>query len=179
MVEKQLWKQQIHFELNRFILWKPPTQLNWNNCLSCTFGALTEFLERLFNRAEINRFFLHKTDLFLYCLKTFKSTFKSFSEQTAIVDGNAPHDRRSVVSIATWKRSAWSPVGGQHSYLKSSAWSPVGGQHSYLKSSAWSPVGGQHSYLRSSTWSPVGGQHSYLKSSAWSSVGGQHSYLKK
>jgi len=61
------------------MLTKLPTQLNWNNRLSFTFGALTEFL-KAFNREEINWLLLNKTDLFLYWIKPFKKTLKSFSK---------------------------------------------------------------------------------------------------
>ena len=47
------------------MLTKLPAQLNWNNRLGFTFGALTEF-RKAFNREEINRLLLNKTNLFLY-----------------------------------------------------------------------------------------------------------------
>jgi len=43
IVENLLWKQKIQFKTKQIYFRKTANSANWNNWLSCTFGALTNF----------------------------------------------------------------------------------------------------------------------------------------
>ena len=61
------------------MLTKLPAQLNWNNILSFTFGALSEFRKTL--QQSKNKPIVSQVNRFIFVLnQTFKKTLKNFSK---------------------------------------------------------------------------------------------------